>query len=179
MGIRRAEAPMARAKLYGFVISLAIAQSIQSLLIEHATCEFVDSTKFFERRPSFLALVAVLVPFYHGMNRHLDVCYIEHSDSQNAEGALLFDFFIFFVDSCLLFAVAFSIGRGLLPYVFLGSLLAVDSLWALISHWIHYKNISASIRPWSVINAITIVASCSRAFRSCMNHPGFVGEQLM
>lgn len=146
-------------KVYAFVISLALVQAIQIVLVDRTTMDFVDFQTMLERTPAFVALLLVLVPFYHGMNRHLDVCYIENLDGQRAEAALLFDFAVFFIDSCLLFAVAYSIGHDLRPFVFLGILLGVDVVWSAISHFIHYTLTEVrSVKRWAVINGIAIGA---------------------
>jgi len=147
-------------KVYAFVISLALVQAIQIVLVDRSTMDFVDVQTMLERAPAFLALLLVLVPFYHGMNRHLDVCYIENAEGQRAEAALLFDFVVFFIDSCLLFAVAYSIGHGLRPFVFLGILLGVDVVWSAISHFIHYTLTEVrSVKRWAVINFGAVGAS--------------------
>lgn len=144
-------------KIYSVVIALAIGQAIQTLLIDRAIGALAPPGVILARTPAFLALLAILVPFYHGMNRHLDVAYIERPEEQRAEAALLFDFIVFFFESCLLFAVAYSIGPGMAAFGFLGTLLAVDMLWALVSHWIHYSQDKPSVFSWSAINAAAIV----------------------
>ena len=152
-------------KIYAVVIALAIGQAIQTLVLDPGTHAFTFDPKTIYHLPAFLAFVVVLVPFYHGMNRHLDSCYIENV-SQAPVGALLFDFFIFFVEASLLFAVAPSVRAGLDSFMFLGILLVADIFWALVSHWIHYREISPSILRWAVINFITIVASLSVVLRN-------------
>jgi hypothetical protein len=146
-------------KVYAFVISLALVQAIQIVLVDRATMDFVDLRTLLDRAPAFVALLLVLVPFYHGMNRHLDICYIENAEGQRAEAALLLDFAVFFVDSCLLFAVAYSIGHELQPFVYLGILLGVDFVWATISHFIHYTTTELpSVKRWAIINGIAVAA---------------------
>jgi hypothetical protein len=146
-------------KVYAFVISLALVQAIQIVLVDRSTMDFVDVGTMLARTPAFFALLLVLVPFYHGMNRHLDICYIENADGQRAEAALLFDFMVFFLDSCLLFTVAYSIGHDLRPFVFLGILLGVDVIWSAISHFIHYTLAEMpSVKRWSIINGMAIIA---------------------
>jgi hypothetical protein len=152
-------------KIYAVVIALAIGQSIQTLLVDRGTSSFASGAELLARAPAFLALLVILVPFYHGMNRHLDLCYIEHAEGQRAEGALLFDFFIFFAESCVLFAVAYAIGAGLRPFMFLGVLLAIDVVWATVSHWIHYTENGPSVLRWAGINAVTIAIGLFVALR--------------
>ena len=144
-------------KIYSVVIALAVGQAIQTFLIDRPAGTLAAAAVVLGRTPAFLALLAILVPFYHGMNRHLDAAYIERPQEQRAEAALLFDFVVFFFESCLLFAVAYSVGPGLAAFAFLGALLAVDVLWALVSHWIHYTRDKPGIFSWAAINAAAIV----------------------
>jgi len=55
-----------------------------------------------------VAFLVTLVPFFHGMNRHLDHCYLE-KEPPVLHGALLFDFSIFFLEAGFLFAAAWSV----------------------------------------------------------------------
>ena len=118
-----------------------------------------------ERAPAFLSFLLVVVPFYHGMNRHLDFCYIEHD---RAPKALLGDFVAFFLESCILFWIANSIGPGLRPFVALGVLLLVDSIWAWVSLRIDRESVSATVKAWSINNivALTIGAVVGLLVRS-------------
>ncbi len=143
-------------KIYAVVVALAIGQAIQTVLLERTSGRLAATSEWFARAPTFLAFVFVLVPFYHGMNRHLDRCYIEPEQGQRAKGALLFDFLVFFFETAFLFAVANSIDSGLRAFAVLGGLLALDAVWALISHWIHYGGVKPSVLRWSIINAVVI-----------------------
>jgi len=158
-------------KIYAVVIALAIGHGMQTLLIDRATGAMADTPELLVRAPTFLALVFTLVPFYHGMNRHLDFCYIERKQGQQAKGALLFDFLVFFLESALLFAAANSIGAGMRAFAALGLLLAVDVVWALISHWIHYGGIKPSVARWSGINAVVLVIGLFVGLRQDYSEP--------
>lgn len=144
-------------KIYSVVIALAIGQAIQTLLIDRPTGTIAAGSVVLGRAPAFLALLAILVPFYHGMNRHLDVAYLECAEEERTEAALLFDFVVFFFESCLLFAVAYSVGPGMAAFAFLGILLTADVLWALVSSWIHHAEDTPGIFSWAAINASAIV----------------------
>jgi hypothetical protein len=143
-------------KIYAVVIALAIGQAIETLLLDRKTDVLASASDVLARTPIFFSFVLILVPFYHGMNRHLDACYIERPQGQRVEGALLFDFLVFFIESALLFAVANSVSPTIEGFIFLGLLLGVDVVWALVSHWIHYTGISPSILRWSTINGVVV-----------------------
>jgi hypothetical protein len=107
-------------KIYSVVIALAIGQAIQTLLIDRTTGTLAVPGVVLGRTPAFLALLAILVPFYHGMNRHLDVAYIERADEQRAEAALLFDFVVFFSSPVSCSPSPTQLGPGWRPSPFLG-----------------------------------------------------------
>jgi hypothetical protein len=141
-------------RIYAIIIGLAIGQAINMVVQAFSTGNrFTTALKV---APAFLAFIFTIVPFFHGMNRHLDRCYIDKTD-QAAHGALLFDFAVFFIESSLLFAIAGSIMSGLTPFVILGALLAFDLVWSMLSGWIHYRNVKPSIGRWAIINAATVL----------------------
>jgi hypothetical protein len=97
-----------------------------------------------------------LVPFWHGMNRHLDRCYLEKK-SGVVQGALLLDFGTFFLEASLLFAAAWSLRSGIYSFIALGALLTIDMIWGFISHLIHFPGQKSHVRRWSAINLTAIV----------------------
>ncbi len=116
----------------------------------------LDLNSLWGALPVLLSFFVIVVPFYHGMNRHLDRCYIEKKDSK-VYGALLIDFIIFCLESSLLFIFAKSITFGIKGFVLLWLILIVDLLWGLISHYIHYRHYTPSTIRWAIINFVTIV----------------------
>src|ERR1039458_168309 len=131
-------------KIYAVVIALAISQAIQSLLKDANGSADLTLGRLSSGLPQLVAFLVTLVPFWHGMNRHLDRCYLEKS-SGVVQGALLFDFVAFFIESSFLFAAAWSIRFGLETFYYLGGLLIVDMLWAFISHHIHFSGKKSQI----------------------------------
>ena len=152
-------------KIYTVIVGLAIAQAVQALSVaDRATNTLANWSDLQGRLPAFLAFAVVLVPFFHGMNRHLDYSYLERPEGEQAQGALLFDFVVFFAQSAILFLIATSIAqKTLAPFVFLAALLALDVIWSLVSHWIHYRTLKASIVRWSIINAVTLALGLALA----------------
>jgi hypothetical protein len=145
-------------KIYAVVIALAISQSFQSLLKEPSGGALLGFAAISPALPSFLAFLVTLVPFWHGMNRHLDRCYLEKT-SDVVQGALLLDFVVFFVEAGCLFAAAWSLRSGIESFAYLGVLLSIDTVWAFVSHQIHYKGQKSNAIRWSLINLIAM--SCA------------------
>lgn len=150
-------------KMYAVVVALAIGEAIKALLKASASEELLASGQVIQGLPVFIAFVVTLVPFYHGMNRHFDHCYLEKT-STVVQGALLLDFGVFFLEASILFAVAWSLRAGLRGFYLLGALLGVDMLWGVVSHFIHYSTEKPSILRWSVINLIAIGLASGVAF---------------
>jgi hypothetical protein len=142
--------------IYSVVIALAIEQAIQSLLKDPARGALLDWSQFSPGLPAFVALLVTLVPFWHGMNRHLDRSYVEKK-SAVVRGALLFDFGAFFIEASLLFAAGWSLRSGIYSFIFLGCLLFVDTVWAAISHMIHFPGEKSHAVNWATLNMIAIV----------------------
>lgn len=143
-------------QIYAVVIALAIAQAIQSLLKDPATDRILGREQIQLGLPAFIALLVTVVPFWHGMNRHLDRCYVEKKGAV-AHGAILLDFWTFFVEASLLFVAAWSLRSGIYSFVALGALLLVDMVWGYISHLIHFPHQKSHVRRWSAINFSAIV----------------------
>jgi len=75
-----------------------------------------------------VAYVVTLVPFHHGAMRHLDVTYRQAGAPAVREGALLADFFLLFIEACLLLALANVLVHSMqAAWIFL-ALFALDGL---------------------------------------------------
>lgn len=150
-------------QIYAVVIALAIAQSIESLLKDPVRGALLSRAQILDGLPAFVALLVTLVPFWHGMNRHLDRCYLEKKD-RVVQGALLLDFWTFCIEASLLFAAGWSLRSGIRSFIALGGLLCVDMLWGFVSHQIHFHGQKSHVIRWSVVNlgaialAVLIVA---------------------
>jgi|SRR5579863_746019 len=142
-------------QIYAVVIALAIAQAIQGLLKDPGRGTLLEPDQVREGLPAFVAFLVTLVPFWHGMNRHLDRCYLEKKTAI-VQGALLLDFWTFCVEASLLFAAAWSLRSGINSFIALGLLLVVDMLWGFISHQIHFRNQKSHVLRWSAINLAAI-----------------------
>jgi hypothetical protein len=143
-------------QIYAVVIALAIAQAIQSLLKDPVAGMLLAFGQVVVGLPAFVAFLVTLVPFWHGMNRHLDRCYLEKK-SAVVQGALLFDFVAFFLEASLLFAAGWSLRSGIYSFAALGGLLLADMVWGFISHEIHFPGHKSHVRRWSAINLVAIL----------------------
>jgi hypothetical protein len=141
------------AKIYAVVIALAIAQSIQTLIKDPNGSANLRVDILYAGAPAFVAFLFTLVPFWHGMNRHLDRCYLEKAGVV-AQGALLFDFSVFFLEASLLFAAGWSLRMGIVTFYCLGALLATDMVWGYTSHLIHFPGKKSHVLKWSIINVV-------------------------
>jgi lysylphosphatidylglycerol synthetase-like protein (DUF2156 family) len=105
--------------------------------------------------PFLLAFLFTLVPFYHGALRHLDVAYIEGGGTQIRSGALLADFALLFIESCLLLALALFLSS---PGFFAWSLVALlmfDTLWAFAANLAFSQKSKPNAEgKWAIINLV-------------------------
>lgn len=145
-------------KTYAVIIALAIGQAIQSLLKAPTDASIVSLDQITPAVPAFTAFLFTLVPFFHGMNRHLDRSYLEKS-GQVIQGALILDFAVFLLEATCLFAVAWSLRSGIRSFEYLGVLLLIDMLWGFVSHQIHYRGQKSGVVRWSVINLIAMAVA--------------------
>lgn len=152
-------------RLYAVVVGLAVTICIQQVLFDggklhpwlnEATKQYFLTDILLARLPVVLAFVASIVPFFHGMNRHLDVVYIEDGMDPHKEGFIVIDFFIFFFESCMLVALASMVASGDDFFLVLAVLLVVDACWAFMTHYIHYCGVQPSTFRWFAINAVTV-----------------------
>jgi len=141
--------------IYAVVMALAISQAIQSLLREPSFGAVLNLGRVSPAVPAFVAFLVTLVPFWHGMNRHLDRCYLEKGGTV-VQGALLLDFVVFFLESSFLFAAGWSLRSGIESFQYLGWLLCVDMLWGFISHQIHFRGEKSHVVKWSKINLVAL-----------------------
>jgi hypothetical protein len=146
-------------RIYAVIIALAISQAIQSLLRNPSSTTVELNLKQVPAGLSaFIAFLVTLVPFWQGMNRHLDRCYLEKKAGVK-QRVLLLDFAVFFVEAIFLFAAGWSIKSDIETFYWLGALLGVDMIWALASHYIHFPGIRSHAVKWSVINVCAMVTA--------------------
>jgi hypothetical protein len=142
--------------LYAVVIAFAVTRAIESVLFDPAS-NTVDLSRLIVHLPSSIAFLITIVPFYHGMHRHLSKTYIEETASSKKDGYLLLDFFVFFLEGCILLVFASSLDTGTQAFIVLSALFIVDLIWSIMAHGIHYSEFKNSPWRWAAINFVTIV----------------------
>lgn len=143
-------------RIYAVIIALAISQAIQNLLKSPGSTTVDLSLKqVSDGLPAFVAFLVTLVPFWQGMNRHLDRCYLEKQAGVR-QRVILFDFAVFLLEAIFLFAAGWSIKSDIETFYWLGALLGVDMIWALPSHYIHFPGTRSHAVKWSAINVCAI-----------------------
>ena len=108
--------------------------------------------------PYFVSFLVTIIPFYHGALRHLYITYVEKGGKQVRSGALLADFVMLFIESCLFLGLAMLITKPLFFAWGLTTLLALDTLWGFIAHIAFSQDVKpkAEVR-WALINLLTTV----------------------
>lgn len=113
-------------RIHALISALALGEGVRRLIVDPGTA----NTSFnLEALPQFISLVCTLVPFYHGMHRHLENTYLFASDVRHPKGVLLIDFVAFLVEASTFFALA-TLFKSPAFYWVLASLLTFDALWA-------------------------------------------------
>jgi hypothetical protein len=105
--------------------------------------------------PYFLAYLLTLVPFYHGALRHLDITYVQEASQRPRAGALMGDWSLLFIESCLLVAIALLVGRPAAFSYVLAFLLAFDTVWAFVAHLAFSAPGQRAERKWAMINLVS------------------------
>ncbi len=144
-------------RLYTVVVSLAVTESLRSLLVGFkATRTVADYTQWL----MFTSLIFTVVPFYHGANRYLDATYVTKERSAN-QYALMIDFIFLFFEGLLFFGLAMVMADEALFYSVLSCLFLLDIIW------VGATNLTASsdadkmqgYKGWALINFFALSAS--------------------
>src|SRR5262245_45395106 len=118
-------------RIYAVVVGLAISEGIKRFFLSN-NGQFEWPTKNW---PVFIAFMVTIVPFLHGMNRHLDRTLAE-SKKPGKRWLLVFllvDFAFFIAESCLFVSMAATILKTGDFYDILFWLLLADAMWALLT----------------------------------------------
>jgi len=145
------------AKIYAIIIGLALSEAVKALIVKNADGKMdLSPPTLWSGAPAFLAFVFTLVPFWHGMNRHLDRCYLEKTTSV-VQGALLLDFGVFFVEASVFLIAAWALRSDLVTFYCLGIIFLLDVIWGAVSHQIHFPGEKSHAISWSAINIVAIL----------------------
>lgn len=142
-------------KIYAVIVALAIGETVKKAFKDVTTLDNIGASLEGVSIPALLSFFIVIVPFYHGMNRHLDLCYLERKDT-TLHGGLILDFLIFCIEASILFVFSSFLHSGIESFIILGILLLVDILWSSISYLLHYRGFAPSVLNWVIINLVTL-----------------------
>jgi hypothetical protein len=141
-------------KIYQLIVALAIGETFKSIVVDKSQwlSEIANTV------PIWFSFILILVPFYHGMNRHLDLTVEEVGASRDVSTKirmqLLLDFVFFMLESMLFLVFAFTVSRrGIEPFEVLAAILIVDIVWGFLAYLIA----RAETWVWALINAVTLV----------------------
>jgi len=140
--------------LYSIVIGLGLW---------HAIINLIDTTREtlpikLESVPFFLAFLVTLIPFYHGSLRHLEMAYVESGGNRVRTGALLGDFIILFIESCLLLAVAILLPKPRFFAWGLAILLGLDAIWGFSVYQVFSGKVKLEAELcWAKINILAFL----------------------
>lgn len=138
--------------LYTVVVGIALTVALTKLIDQDGQIPIR-----FNILPYFIAYLFTLIPFYHGALRHLDITYFEDLDQQTKPGALMADWSLLFIESCMLLTMALLVARPVLFSFALVVLLVFDTIWAFLAH-LAFSPRSPEQRAeqrWAIINLIT------------------------
>ena len=114
-------------ELYAIGAGLALAIGVERMV---RVVGDTDAEIRWESGPVFLALLATLVPFYHGALRHLQYRWID-APSGMTRMSMMVDFMMLFAGVSVMFAMAYLVTQPHAFAIALLVLLAVDCLWAV------------------------------------------------
>ena len=140
--------------LYTVVVGIALTVALTKLIEQDGRIPIN-----FNILPYFIAYLFTLVPFYHGALRHLDITYFEDPDQQTKSGALMADWSLLFIESCVLLTMALLVASPVLFSYTLAVLLLFDTIWAFLAH-LAFSPLSSeqcAENKWAIINLITAV----------------------
>ena len=113
-------------RIHALISALAVGEAVRRLIVNPGAA---DASFNIEALPQFISLVCTVVPFYHGMHRHLEHTYLFATDVRHPKGVLLIDFVVFLVESSTFFALA-TLFKSPAFFWVLAALLIFDALWS-------------------------------------------------
>jgi hypothetical protein len=132
-------------RIYAVVAGLAINEALKRVFLQDGKGEYQFHV---ENLPEFIAFIVTVVPFVHGMNRHLDRTLAASANRPGLLTFLLVDLLVFIIESTLLFVLAVTVTHPDQFFTWLIALLAVDAIWGLIT-WPITKTV---VLQWLVLN---------------------------
>lgn len=158
-------------RVYAVVAGLAINEALKRVFLQDGRGEY---QLHLENLPEFIAFIVTVVPFVHGMNRHLDRTLAASAYRPGVLAFLLIDLLVFIIESTLLFVLAVTVTHPDQFFPWLIALLAVDAIWGLAT-WPITKTV---VLQWVAVNA-AIGVSLWAALRWLPTDWGIAGEWIM
>ena len=121
-------------KFYGLIVAIGFTGGVLKFLedfdIWNWTADQASQTLL------FIAFVSTIIPFYHGMERHLFETHIARNDINWGRGGrpsnILLDIFAFMLEGALLFSMGRNINEPIIFLQIWSALLIVDIIWSMI-----------------------------------------------
>jgi len=105
----------------------------------------------------FIAFIVTSFPFYHGALRHIDDAYIENTNNNIKDIALVFDVLLLLIHGIGFVVLSLLIHS---PNQFVWTLLvllSIDVVWGLFAHFgFSSNNEHAAAWKWTIINSIFV-----------------------
>lgn len=137
-------------RLYTFVVSLAVTESLRKLL---ADLGVNGQYPHYNEWLIFSSLIVTVIPFYHGANRYLDAAYVTNERAVK-QSALMVDFIALFFEGLILFGLAVVSNNTRFFYLGLSILLVFDILWVGFT-LLHATEKKKSVHAkWIIINVV-------------------------
>jgi len=139
--------------LYTVVIGAALSLAVARAIDVNAGLTSVSGVSIF----LFVSFVFTLFPFFHGALRHLDDAYVENVNPGIKRGALIFDFALLFMHALAFVVLSQLLQRPSHFAWFLITVLAIDVVWGIFTHFGSSSGGSLSAEgKWTIINIIFI-----------------------
>jgi hypothetical protein len=137
-------------RLYTFVVSLAVTESLRKLLADFGTN---GQYPHYNEWLIFFSLIATVIPFYHGANRYLDAAYVTNERAVKPS-ALMVDFIALFLEGLILFGLAVVSNNTRFFYTGLAILLLFDMLWVWFTLLHATEDKKSGHTAWITINIV-------------------------
>jgi hypothetical protein len=145
-------------RMYAVIVGLAIVEGLKKFLnivpTGSAKVGVVPQPKW-EFLPEAIATFLTILAFFHGMNRYMDVTYLPGPGKlldRPTMFLLMFDFTMFFLESCLLLAVGLTLcSERLATFKALALLFVYDGIWCALQYF-YYGG--ANTPNWLILDAV-------------------------
>ena len=146
---------LALQQIYTVILGLALGEAFKQVVSENK--DVLQRKVDWSKLPNLVSLMALIIPFLHGLNRYFFEVYIAHNDVYIAHNHgygiyLLVDCIAFTIEGGLFFLLARSLSRAESTrfYFTVAILLCIDIVWGSFIWHFH----TPSVKPWVIVNLI-------------------------